>query len=83
LWGSVGWSLFAVISGGCVDWFSKGQEFKNYTVGYIISLICFILDLYVSTKLEASKNKLIIIVTNIVFNQLTPNFLLLTKMNVK
>lgn len=54
LWGSVGWSLFAVISGACVDWFSKGQEFKNYTPGFIISLVLFLIDIYIVTKIEVS-----------------------------
>jgi len=44
LWGSVGWSLNAIISGTCVDWYSAGLEYKNYTPAYVIALICFLLD---------------------------------------
>lgn len=54
MWGSIGWSVFAVISGASVDWFSKGQEFKNYTPAFIIALVLFLIDIYVVTKIEAS-----------------------------
>ncbi|XP_025199984.1 major facilitator superfamily domain-containing protein 6-like [Melanaphis sacchari] len=52
MWGSIGWSLFAIISGVCVDWYSTGLEYKNYTPGYVISMICFFLDIYVVIKLQ-------------------------------
>uniref|UniRef100_A0A2S2RAT1 Major facilitator superfamily domain-containing protein 6 n=1 Tax=Sipha flava TaxID=143950 RepID=A0A2S2RAT1_9HEMI len=55
LWGSIGWSLMAILSGACVDWYSKGQEYKNYTPGYIIALILFLLDIYVITKIEITQ----------------------------
>ncbi|XP_022177886.1 major facilitator superfamily domain-containing protein 6-A-like [Myzus persicae] len=52
LWGSIGWSLFAIISGASVDWYSTGEEYKNYAPGYVIASICFLLDIYVVFKLK-------------------------------
>ncbi|XP_026806833.1 major facilitator superfamily domain-containing protein 6-B-like isoform X1 [Rhopalosiphum maidis] len=52
LWGSIGWSLFAIISGVCIDWYSAGLEYKNYAPGYVIALICFLVDIYVVSKLK-------------------------------
>jgi len=52
LWGSIGWSMFAIISGACVDWYSAGLEYKNYAPGYVIALLCFLLDIYVVFKLK-------------------------------
>ncbi|CAI6361482.1 unnamed protein product [Macrosiphum euphorbiae] len=52
LWGSIGWSLFAIISGACVDSYSAGQEYKTYAPGYGIALLCFLLDIYVVYNLK-------------------------------
>lgn len=55
MWGAIGWGIISVITGACVDWYSKGQKDKNYSSGFIISLICLFIDIYfVSFKLEAS-----------------------------
>ncbi|XP_060874136.1 major facilitator superfamily domain-containing protein 6-A-like [Metopolophium dirhodum] len=52
LWGSIGWSFFAIIYGTCVDWYSAGLDYKNYTPGYVIALLCFLLDIYVVCNLK-------------------------------
>ncbi|XP_016658375.1 major facilitator superfamily domain-containing protein 6-A isoform X2 [Acyrthosiphon pisum] len=52
LWGSIGWSLFAIIYGTCVDWYSTGLDYKNYTPGYVIAMLCFLLDTYVVCNLK-------------------------------
>ncbi|XP_016658380.1 major facilitator superfamily domain-containing protein 6 isoform X2 [Acyrthosiphon pisum] len=52
LWGSIGWSLFAIISGACVDWYSAGLEYKSYAPGYVIASLCFLLDIYVVFNLK-------------------------------
>ncbi|XP_060874149.1 major facilitator superfamily domain-containing protein 6-like [Metopolophium dirhodum] len=52
LWGSIGWSLFAIISGASVDWYSAGLEYKNYAPGYVIAMLCFLLDIYVVFNLK-------------------------------
>lgn len=54
LWGSVGWSLLAIISGSCVDWYSEGQEYKNYAPCFIIACLLFFIDIFVVLKLKAS-----------------------------
>lgn len=54
LWGSIGWSLLAIISGALIDWYSKGQEYKNYAPGFAIAIFCFFLDIFVVAKIEAS-----------------------------
>lgn len=53
LWGSIGWSLLGALSGACVDWYSEGLENKDYTPAYILSLICFFLDIVVILKMKA------------------------------
>lgn len=57
-WGSIGRGFIAIISGVSVDWFSKGQDYKNYTPIYVISLICNLLNIYVATKIEVIINYL-------------------------
>ncbi|CAI6362092.1 unnamed protein product [Macrosiphum euphorbiae] len=52
LWGSIGWSLFAITSGACVDFYSAGLEYKNYAPGYVIASLCFLLDIYVVFNLK-------------------------------
>ncbi|XP_022179023.1 major facilitator superfamily domain-containing protein 6-like isoform X2 [Myzus persicae] len=52
LWGSIGYSLLAIASGLCVDWYSKEQEFKNDTPCFVIALICFILDIFVVSNIK-------------------------------
>jgi len=52
LWGSIGWSLFAIISGASVDWYSAQLEYKNYAPGYVIALLCFLLNIYVVFNLK-------------------------------
>ncbi|XP_026813025.1 major facilitator superfamily domain-containing protein 6-A-like [Rhopalosiphum maidis] len=51
MWGAIGWGIMSIVSGVCVDWFSKGLEYKNHTPGFIISLICYLLDLYVVSRI--------------------------------
>ncbi|XP_060874397.1 major facilitator superfamily domain-containing protein 6-like isoform X3 [Metopolophium dirhodum] len=52
MWGAIGWGTMSIVSGVCVDWFSKGLEYKNYTPGFIISLICSFLDMYVVSTIK-------------------------------
>lgn len=59
MWGAVGWGTMSIMSGLCVDWFSKGQDDKNYAPGFMIALICFVLDIYVLSKIEVSTYLLI------------------------
>lgn len=54
VWGAIGYGTMSAISGFCVDLYSKGQKDKDYTPGFMISLILFLIDIYVATKLEAS-----------------------------
>lgn len=55
-WGSIGRGLIAIVSGVSVDWFSKGQDYKNYTPIFIISLMCNLLNIYVATKIDVNIN---------------------------
>ncbi|KAL4085458.1 hypothetical protein QTP88_027316 [Uroleucon formosanum] len=65
LWGSIGWSLLAIISGTCVDWYSAGLEYKNYAPGYAFALLCFLLDTYVVFNLKVvQKNDTKIVASN-------------------
>jgi exosortase/archaeosortase len=54
LWGTVGWGIFAIISGLLVDEFSKGQTQKDYTVVFYLMLIMLIFDVIVSSRLKVS-----------------------------
>ncbi|VVC46193.1 Major facilitator superfamily domain,Major facilitator superfamily associated domain [Cinara cedri] len=56
LWGSLGFGIFAIISGACVDWYSKGQEYKNYTPAFTISLVCFFCDIIIVSNIEVIQN---------------------------
>jgi len=55
MWAGIGWGFMSVVFGVCVDWFSKGLEYTNYTPGFIISLICYVLDMYVISKMKVNK----------------------------
>lgn len=66
----------AVVSGVCVDMYSQGQEFKNYTPGFIMSIICFFIDIFIISKIEVSKqflNLFSIRIENETFIRLTSN----------
>ncbi|VVC36470.1 Major facilitator superfamily domain,Major facilitator superfamily associated domain [Cinara cedri] len=52
LWGSIGWSLAAIAAGVSVDWYSKDLTYKNYTLAFIISLLCFLIDIIVVSKIK-------------------------------
>ncbi|VVC33508.1 Hypothetical protein CINCED_3A015748 [Cinara cedri] len=52
VWGSVGWGTISIISGACVDWFSKGQKHKNYLPCFITSLTLYALDFYDVSKIK-------------------------------
>lgn len=54
LWGTVGWGIFAIISGLLVDEFSKGHAQKDYTIVFYLMLIMLIFDVAVSSKLKVS-----------------------------
>lgn len=58
LWGTVGWGIFAIISGLLVDEFSKGHAQKDYTVVFYLMLIMLVLDVIVSSRLKHSQTKL-------------------------
>lgn len=45
----------AVASGASVDLHSQNQEFKNHTSGFIMSIICFFIDIFIVSKIEVSK----------------------------
>ncbi|VVC46192.1 Major facilitator superfamily domain,Major facilitator superfamily associated domain [Cinara cedri] len=62
LWGSLGFGIFAIVSGACVDWFSKGQEYKNYTPAFAISLVCFFCDIIIVSNIEVVQDSNIKIV---------------------
>lgn len=55
MWGAIGWGTMSIISGMCVDWCSKGLEYKVYTSSFIISLICQLLDIYVISRITVGK----------------------------
>ncbi|XP_050057858.1 major facilitator superfamily domain-containing protein 6-A-like isoform X2 [Aphis gossypii] len=57
VWGAVGWGTTSFLCGAVVDWFSRGQDYKNYTPGMIIALVMNILDLYVASKFEDVQNR--------------------------
>ncbi|VVC36477.1 Major facilitator superfamily domain,Major facilitator superfamily associated domain [Cinara cedri] len=66
VWGAIGWGTSSIVSGACVDWYSKGQEQKNYLPGYLISLLCYIIDLYAVSKIKVvQKNNDKIIASNV------------------
>lgn len=52
MWGAIGWGTMSIVSGVCVDWFSEGLDYKNYTPGFIISLMCSILNVYVVSTIK-------------------------------
>ena len=54
LWGTVGWGIFAIISGLLVDEFSNGSAQKDYTVVFYLMLIMLIFDVIVSSRLKVS-----------------------------
>ncbi|XP_022182048.1 major facilitator superfamily domain-containing protein 6-A-like isoform X2 [Myzus persicae] len=56
VWGSIGWGTMSFVSGMVIDWFSKGQDYKNYTPGIIIALMAGILDLFVALKIKVVEN---------------------------
>lgn len=56
MWGAVGWGMISAVSGAVIDWFSKGQNYKNYTPGMIISLVICILNIFVASKIEVNIN---------------------------
>lgn len=61
LWGAIGWGTMSIISGMCIDWYSKGEDDKNYLPAYIIALVSFSLNLYVVMKIKASIDRIILI----------------------
>jgi len=56
VWGAVGWGIISTVSGAVIDWFSKGQNYKNYTPGMIISLVTCTLNIFVASKIEVNIN---------------------------
>ena len=54
LWGTVGWGIFAIISGLLVDEFSRGLAQKDYTVVFYLMLIMLLSDVIVSSRLKVS-----------------------------
>lgn len=56
MWGAIGWGTMSVFSGVCIDWYSKGQKHKNYLPSFVLSVICYVLDLYVVSKIEVNIN---------------------------
>lgn len=58
LWGTIGWGIFAIISGLLVDEFSKGLTQKNYTVVFYLMLVMLLFDVIVSSRLKHSQTKL-------------------------
>lgn len=54
LWGTVGWGIFAVVSGLLVDEFSNGHAQKDYTIVFYLMLIMLIFDVIVSSRLKVS-----------------------------
>jgi len=56
VWGAVGWGMISFVSGAVIDWFSKGQDYKNYTPGMIISLVTCSLNVFVALKIEVNIN---------------------------
>ena len=58
MWGAIGRGTMSIVSGACVDWFSKGLEYKNYSPSFIISLICYLLDIYVASRIKVGQYKM-------------------------
>lgn len=54
LWGSISWGIIPFLSGFCVDWYSKGQQHKDYTPCFVIASLSSLLDAYVLTKIEVN-----------------------------
>lgn len=52
LWGAVGVGTISIFSGAFVDWFSKDEIHKDQTSGYLVSIFCVLLDIYVTTKIK-------------------------------
>jgi len=53
--------MISFVCGAVIDWFSRGQDYKNYTPGMIMALVMNILDLYVASEFEVNKNELYIL----------------------
>lgn len=56
VWGSIGWGTTSFVCGAIIDWFSRSQDYKNYTPGMIMALVMTILDLYVASRIEDVQN---------------------------
>lgn len=54
MWGAIGFGFTALLTGAVVDLYSIRQEEKNYTPAYVIALTCFLVDIFVTFKMEAS-----------------------------
>ncbi|RZF39839.1 hypothetical protein LSTR_LSTR000487 [Laodelphax striatellus] len=57
LWGSVGWGIFALVSGKIIDEFSKGKFVKNYSPAFISTAIFLSLDALVVLSLNTVVKK--------------------------
>lgn len=54
VWGAIGWGAISLLSGLCVDYYSKGLINKDYTPAFAIAVICLLLDAFVILKIEVS-----------------------------
>jgi hypothetical protein len=61
MWGAIGWCSMSVFSGLCIDWYSKGQKYKNYLPSFIRSIIFCILDIRVISRIEVNINTYLLI----------------------
>ncbi|XP_053994328.1 major facilitator superfamily domain-containing protein 6 [Hylaeus volcanicus] len=52
MWGSIGFGIFGIAAGYLVDFFSEGQQQKDYTCIFYIMLITMIFDIIVSTTIK-------------------------------
>ncbi|XP_063992327.1 major facilitator superfamily domain-containing protein 6-A isoform X1 [Diachasmimorpha longicaudata] len=52
VWGTIGFGVAALISGGAIDLASKGHIVKSYTPAFLLVLIFTIVDVFCCTKLE-------------------------------
>lgn len=56
MWGAFGWGTMSIVAGLVVDWYSQGQNTKNYTPSFLIATVFQVLDAYVLSRIEVSIN---------------------------
>lgn len=57
LWGAFGWGSLSILSGKLIDLVSEGKKRLDFTPGYIIVLVCGILDVIIASQIKVQKTE--------------------------